>query len=288
MLSAENLLAKLGALDDIVLRKIAAAITDPDQIVALADEAETQSQDAAEDVDLADTKIGVALDLLEDIERRRSAYLDIIRSLSALSGEADQAALNEYRAKLEQLDKEQADAEKASKRAIPARDRAARHQQTLQTLTRFRDRWVFYDTNNPHAVAAGEGKLDKTMDPFDAADLLGITVEELEETGIDLNTTYFKSPDDPTLDPFKDAVDEVSTEDVIYLLLRRLPYERKRQMLQDLRVIVRIKHPWPKEERKQRGFTPISERVSVQLLATREEISTYQVGAQLAKPNTSV
>ena len=55
---------------------------------------------------------------------------------SALSGDADQAALNEYRAKLAQLDKDQTDAEKVSRRAVPARDRAARHQQTLQTLTR--------------------------------------------------------------------------------------------------------------------------------------------------------
>ncbi len=68
-------------------------------------------------------------------------------------------------------------------------------------------------------------------------------------------------------DPFFDA-DIVTTADVVFTLLQRLPCERVRKLLRTLNAVVKVTRPRPRAEVAERGQTLPAERVSLEVLGT--------------------
>ncbi len=269
-----------SAVDAITLRKVATVLSDPEQIVALADAAEAQAEQAAAAVDLADTKLAVMSELVAQTEQEREGYLSAIKSLSAIPG--NENTITDLRAKLARLDLAIAQARESATRALPEYERAQRRQQMLDRISRFRNEDTIIDLLDievggeirtivqkvTHIKGSGERKLNMSVQVEDAAELLGMSEATIRAMGTDGGVRLVENPE---ADPEGAWIESIETWKVIYLLLQKAPHARVRQLLRDLGVQVLIKHPWPKEERAVRGRTPPAERVIVKFLADPQD-----------------
>ena len=264
--------------DDMTLRTIAQTLANPEQIIALADAADERAVDAADAVEMVDTKLAVQRELEVEIERARADHLAAIAALGALAGHEDMVA--KLRAELVQLDRDAEQAQAAHERALPEHECALRRQRMLDRISHFRNRQTILDlsrfdqdgtatlTNIP---GSGERVLERMLDLTAAADLLGMSEDEVRALG--LHTVA---------DDEEGWVEQIETEEVLYRLFKNAPYERLRQMIDDLGVRVTVAPPWAKEARAIRGYTPAEARVRVRLLSDPEE------SASIAKPSAIV
>jgi DNA invertase Pin-like site-specific DNA recombinase len=282
--------------DNITLRQVARALSDPNKLVALADAAEEQAMVARDAVDMADTKLEVYREMEAEIEKARTGRVDAIKTLSAIPGHEDMIAT--LRAELIQLDREYEQAKESHTRAVPELERAKRRQQILERISRFRNEGSIIELLDSEEggelqtivkkitriEGSGERELLTSLDLAVAADLLGMGEADLR--AMDIHTVKGKLVEEPETDPDGVWIEDIETWKVIYLLLKKAPHAWMRQLLDDLGVRVYIKPPWTKEERAERGFTPASERVIVRLLADPNDDN--QVRPSETKPNTSV
>jgi DNA invertase Pin-like site-specific DNA recombinase len=222
---------------------------------------------AAGTVEMVETKLAVQRDLAAEIERARADHLAAIAALGALPGHEDMVA--KLRAELVQLDRDADAAASAHARALPEQERAARRQRMLERLSRIRHQqtWVNDSAGTVTVMGDGERVLKKTLGLSVATDLLGMSEDEVRALG--LHTVVGGE---------EGWVEEIKTEEVLYRLFKNAPHERLRQMVDDLGVRVYIAPPWTKEERALRGLTPLSERVTVQLLDPMEGVSVAMPG----------
>jgi hypothetical protein len=250
--------------DDLTLRTIAATLSDPERVLALADRADAQAAGAADDVELAETKLAVQRDLAAEIEHARADYLAAIAALGALPGHEDMVA--KLRAELVQLDRDANAANDAHARALPEQERAARRQRLLERLSRFRNQrtWVNISVGTVTTTGDDERVLRPTVDVATAAEVLGMSEADVRALGIHEVTGFLDEGDTG------EWVEEIKTEEVLYRLFKNAPHDWLRQMIDDLGVRVYIAPPRTKEERAVRGLTPLTERVSVRMLDATE------------------
>jgi hypothetical protein len=131
----------------------------------------------------------------------------------------------------------------------------------LERLSRFRNQqtWVNVSAGTVRVTGDGECIVKRTLDVGVAADLLGMSADEVRALGL-----HSVAGDE------EGWVEEIKTEEVLYRLFKSAPHERLRQMIDDLGVRVYIAPSWTKEERAVLGLTPLAERVTVRLLDPME------------------
>ncbi len=278
-----NIPAKI--VDAITLRTVARALTDPEELVALADAAEAQSARAAAEVERAETTLAVCGELETELEKTRDGYLSAIAVLSAIPG--NDATIMDLRVKLAHLDRDHAQAQAARVQALPAQVRAQRRQQFLDRLSHFRNAGgtINFATGEvTRRAGSGERVLYKTLDLDAAADMLGMTEAEVMATGIPLQVGWLV--EDPDAAPEGVPLASVAMADALYLLLTRAPHDRVRRLLRDLGVQVAIAPPRTKAERARLGggFTPAAERVPLSSWLSMKSRLRYVPKAETPAP----
>ncbi len=251
--------------DALVLELLQKALTQPEQVLALADAAEARYERATTETALADSALDAFQRRLDEIPAERAKY---VRVISVLDPQTDADDIARYRARVRQLDEDQAEAEKELEAARPRRDRAIRRQELLQALTNYRFH-IDWDTDT--IVKESEPRLAKWIDADVASELLGDPPlgEQFNE--------YLRTHGKPTLDPEmaeseahmlleQNGMWNRPREEVIGLLLKYAPPERVRKLLRDLDAKVLISRPRPPEERALHGLTPVEERVTLSIL----------------------
>ena len=147
----------------------------------------------------------------------------------------------------------------------------------LERLSHFRNRrtWVNVSAGTVKVTGEGERVLERTVNVATAAELLGMSEDEVRALGIHEEKGFLQEDDaQPGV-----LVEEIKTEEVLYRLFKSAPHERVRHMIDDLGVRVYIAPPRTKEERAIHGLTPLSERVAVRLLDPMEGGSTTMPSA---------
>jgi hypothetical protein len=241
----------------------------------LADAVEQQSAQAAADIDRAETALAVYREMDAIREKARASYVEANAALSAISGNAYRVPTADLRAKLAQLDKEQAKANEDCKQVTLEYERALRRKKMLDRLSRFTRRHGIIDLDDETRKIKvanednGEHVMYKSLDLDAAAELLGMTEAEVKATHIPVNVASLV--EDPINDPDREWLRLVDTKNLILMLLHHAPHVSVRRLLHDLNVRVLIKHPRTKEERALHGFTPHEERVVVQFLVNQSE-----------------
>lgn len=275
------------ATDQIVLLTVARALTDPEQLLELADKADQQATQATADAVRAETELEVYYELDAKREAEREQCLKAIESLSALAGDAYHDTISDLRAQLARLDQEQTRATEERKRAIPQLqyqlECARRRAQILERLTWVKDKYhhILDQDGKPTGRMSISSRPGLTVDgdPVrvlrpsvsleEAAEILGVSKEDFtSETGIPVNRWWAGYAAD---DPDGKVEADVSTQHVVYYWLYNAPHDYVRQLLRDLNVKVLIKPPRTKEERALHGLTPPKERVIVKFLADPNE-----------------
>ncbi|HEX8981827.1 MAG TPA: recombinase family protein [Ktedonobacterales bacterium] len=265
--------------DQIVLYALAKTLTDPQQLLDLADKAEQQAAVWEEDAERAAGKIDIYQRLDSEREKKRAGYLKAIDALSADPDSHEMIA--DLRMKLAQLDQEQIAAEEDRKRSVPHLERqleiARRRRALLERLRRARGNngRYFIMAGAKRTETAKQGTAERLLlDELsleEAAAILGVDKEAFTaETGIPVGWTGITHEwDGPEAG---EEESHVKTTHLVNYWLANAPHDYVRQLLRDLNVKVYIKPPRTKEERALHGLTPHAERVVVRFLAdpTRE------------------
>lgn len=247
-----------AAVDRLTLRLLAEALTDPEQILALADANHQRLTDTTLVVEVATSHLEAMRARMAELDAEATKLTNAITALSQVAGMEE--TVGELRAKLAALAPERERAEAAHTRALPSRERAAERAALLRQLFTERD-FVFdfatgksWEQGEPHVT------LPATLTLAQAAALLNMPEEKLAR--IATPVWIVEDPDHPDAAEVTFVVDR---DEVVYLMLRRMPYEQLRQLLYDLQVTVRVSHPRSKAERATRGQTPVAERVAVEV-----------------------
>jgi|GEM_PF-5655321 DNA invertase Pin-like site-specific DNA recombinase len=246
------------AVDAEVIRQLAHALTDPEDILRLADAAEAQIADATVDARLGEAALAAATKRLADLGAQRQDLLAALDALGRIAGMDNQLA--EIRQRLTRLDAECAEATEAARDASPRHDRAVARAAFLRAMFTQRTRVINF------ALAAGATDADDDpwldigthMECSRAAALLGVTEEALQATGIPIEYDRVDG----------DIERQVATEQVVRLLLTRLPRDRFRAILRDFGATVYVKRGRARADWLRLGSLPMAERVTLQLLGT--------------------
>jgi hypothetical protein len=248
--------------DTEVIRQLAHAITDPEDILRLADAAEAQIAGATVDARLREAALAAATKRLGDLGAQRQDLLAALDALSRIVGMDNQLA--EIRQRLTRLDAEYAEATEAAHDASPRHDRAVARAAFLRAMFTQRTRIINF------ALTAGATDADKDHDDDPwldigahiecsrAAALLGVSEEALQATGIPVEYDRVDG----------DIERHVATEQVVRLLLTRLPRDRFRAILRDFGATVYVKRGRARADWLRLGSLPMAERVTLQLLGT--------------------
>jgi hypothetical protein len=265
--------------DALALKLLAKALTDPEQLLVLADAAEQQAADARVDADLAASELAASHKRVSEITAEQDALLAAQTALSRVPGMDKQ--IQDIRDRLAQLDKEHEQAKEASTQAIPRRDHANERAEFLRHIFSRQDFRLHFTTWNDGTegleLTATE-VLDDTGKPIlefqedmvlaDAARLLNLSEEE---AGALLPVRPLSQYGDERADGTYEALWTeyfIPTVDVIELVLRRAPRERVRKLLHDLDAVVMVKRGGNWAEYVEHGPTPLEGRVYLQLLGT--------------------
>ncbi len=257
-----------------VLNLMAVLLVDPELLLKLADAAEVQ---ANTEVALASAAEASYQQQLREIEARRTQLEIALKALSSAFGADTGVAIQSVRDNLAHLDQDRLDAEQARDNAAPRKVRALQRHELLKAVSAHRTMLVNLGDENwtlesgkvlkPGEMAhEGNMVVGRSLWASTAAELLGVSEDELPmPVEVDYLPQYTgePDPDDPEL-PLITGYEinkTVSRADVIYYLLRAAPRERIRTLLRDLGVVVVVKRPRSRGEWRERGSTPVRERV---------------------------
>ncbi|HET8906639.1 MAG TPA: zinc ribbon domain-containing protein, partial [Ktedonobacterales bacterium] len=278
--------------DALALKLLAKALTDPEQVLALADAAEQQAADASVDADLAASELAASHKRLSEITAEQDALLAAQAALSRVPGMDKQ--IQDIRGRLAQLDKECEQANEESTRAIPRRDHANERAEFLRHIFTQHKFWL-------HVTTGDDGIEDIDFITTDVLDDAGKPILAIREEIVLANAARLLNVPEEDAEallpvrPLSQYGDEladgtyevllteyfVRTVDVIELLLRRAPHERVRKLLHDLDAVMMVKRGRNWAEYAEHGPIPLEDRVYLQLLGT------VQVGTDVTTLNTS-
>lgn len=244
--------------DPLAIKLLARALTDPEQILALADAARTQEADATADMALAAARLASATERLHALAAERGNLMAALAALGALEGMDAEVAT--VRARLEALDGERAELDALTAQALSQRgaasDRAAFLRQMFSVRT-----WVAnFATGEVTATGEPFLAIGGTMNVAQAAALLECTEGDiaalLPTTRVVLN--------DGMVEP-----DDVLTRDVVEQMLLRLSRDALRAVFRKLQAVVLVSRPYPRAARNGHWTRP-EDRVALQLLQAVE------------------
>ena len=245
--------------DALVLRLLAHVLTDPEQIIALADAATTRHADAVATSEIAGAKLeGYG-------ERRKAIATDLHRLVGKLrlsdpTNEDDAEDIARYRERIARLESEQGAIDVQMAQLAPERDRALDRQAFLRRLFTARAEWINFETGERGATGPATLRIRRDLLLHQAAALLGVRGEE-DVTLPREQVRIVYDQDDPASEV--EEFETVATLDVVLHLLAHAGRERVRALLRDLEVWVEISRPRSAAERALHGRTPVEERVVV-------------------------
>jgi len=275
--------------DALVLRLLAFALTDPEQVIALADATAQRHAAAVATAEIASTKLTGYAERLTKIADERARLVKHLQLCDPHNPD-DAEDIARYRERIARLDEEQRGIEAEMERLGPVRARAGERAAFLRELFTVRDAVLkFHGPGQLPTVNAGsESHLSigsfvqlpgKDGEPIrysrltlaQAAALLGVPESEIDLPvgGVD----WFADEVDDEVRDFLDRWDSlgwlnrlentVDATDVIYSLLQRTPHKRLRRLLKDLGAVVEIARPRSKAERQRLGRRPVEDRVTL-------------------------
>jgi DNA invertase Pin-like site-specific DNA recombinase len=269
--------------DALALRLLAKVLTDPEEILKLADAAEASYSAATTQAELSTAHLDAIDTHLAKIATQREGYRTALSALGKIPGAEAMAA--EIQENLARLDEEARAAEAERGSVTPRREIALQRQEFLRSLFMVRDRLHsgFYFPKSfseppPPNPYVGEPHLHigKTISVEKAAELLGVPEEEVpgQRDGGWLN--------EDSAHPEKAVhLVDVETREVVYSLLRRAKPENLHRLLRELDVTVLVSRPRTREEWRQLGDTPISQRVALKIGLVEVRIDSGNVSALL-------
>ncbi len=257
--------------DDLALRLLAKALTNPEKILELANAAEQQAADATIDAELAASALAAYRKRLAEIANQQD---ELLTAQAALSRVPDMdAQIADIRRKLVQLDQEREQAQLESTQASPRHDVAHERAEFLRGLFMQRDFILNWATNEVEFAGGPALDIGPTIAFSHAAHLLNMTEDELRATRI------------PVIGPHEGIPDlDVETEHVLYLLLRRSPRERVRKLLRDLNAVILVRRGRTRADFLTQGAIPLTERVQLQLLGAVHVRTDVANVTRLARP----
>jgi hypothetical protein len=240
-------------------------VLDPEKMLQLADASGVQYTLALEDIE---RNAGRLADL-----KKRSGELEALRKVyqknqASLEQIGDREMAQMYSGRLEQVASELAEIDQEIQAIGPRQSRAAERAAFLENLRSIRSVTVDFGKGE---IVAREFKpgLKRTLGTDIALRLLG--VEQLNQ--------YRESQGQPPLPAdwtvnVKEVEEmmttdqwEVPTPEVLVQLMRKAPHAEVRKLLRELGVKVLVSRPRGKSE----GYTPISERVTVELFSSSQQ-----------------
>jgi DNA invertase Pin-like site-specific DNA recombinase len=288
-----------GAVDNLVLRLLAYALTDPEQTLKVADAADAHARRAAAAAELAAVRLDAYREQLREIEQKRAKYERII---DLLDMNEDEEEIASYQAKLAALNRQRDRIEAEAHAAAPAHERANERDTMLRLLQEGGLVCGWFSTPD------GRPSDDMTkFHPFrelkvwDARRMLGLpSLGELYNQrrvarGLDalddLDAEWTAREKLVTYDEDADGnevvigSDTVSMAEVAFHLLRHvMPHAEVRRLLRNLKAVVEISHPRSPAERTHAGKTPLAERVAVYLMTEDRQPGQPVVGLRLQMP----
>jgi DNA invertase Pin-like site-specific DNA recombinase len=230
------------AVDELVLKLLAFALTDPEQVAALADANAQRRAKAVAAVEITTAKLTGYRERLAQLASDRQRQVKKL-ALSDPNNEDDAEDIARYRERLARIDAEQAEIEAAMALLTPAQARASERAAFLRNLELGRQRFT------EHADIPGLHYPYREMSVAQAASLIGMPEDHVQ--------AQFGAQ------PAEDGTNIIPSINVVYWLLRRTPRDQVRKVLRDVGAIVEISRPRPPAERAEYGLTPIAERVAL-------------------------
>jgi hypothetical protein len=252
-------------LDGLVLHLIAATLVDPEQMLRLAGASGAQYSQALEDFERNAGRLADLKKRLGELEASKSVYQKNRASLEQI-GDKEMAQM--YSERLAAVASEQSEIEQELQAIGPRQSRAAERAAFLENLRSIRSVTVDFGKGEFVAREFKPG-LKRTLGTDIALRLLG--VEQLNQ--------YRESQGQPPL-PADWAANleevehlmltdqwEVPTPEVLVQLMRKAPHAEVRKLLRALGGKVLVSRP----RGKATGYTPISERVTVELFSNSQQ-----------------
>jgi hypothetical protein len=211
-------------LDRLVLSMIAHVLSDPEMLCNWADANESQMEQATREVALADAKLDVLRQRVNDLTADAKRYQ---RVLEALDSVKDSEEIMSYRDKLQKVAEAREQAQADLIAALPKHEHVRERERLLRALRYWSEEW-------PHVQRETRPTVD-----------------------------FASTPLAPLLPHVGDNPLFTSDSATIYAALEVMPHDLKRRLLRDLNVQVLVSRPRSRAERAEHGSTPLSERVVV-------------------------
>jgi len=283
--------------DALARRLLAKALTDPEKILELASAAEGKFAEANADALLAASALAAYHKRIATITEEHDMLRAALINLRGTTG--IDSVVQGIEMRLAELDSDREEAEDNYEHAIPLRDHAQARADFLRQVfmvqrhvIKIRPEGVTISPRDPELrigyhdlrrTADGELERYTRITVLEAATLLGVSVDELEamelpiERGQEVDVEIDYEVWGTEMMP-----DTVASEDVIELLLAKMPRDRVRKMLHDLDAVVKVTRGRTRAE-IQAGVAkvPLAKRVYLELLGT------VQVRTDVKKLKTS-
>jgi DNA invertase Pin-like site-specific DNA recombinase len=242
--------------DKLAIRLLAKAMTDPQQILALASAAEEKMAEAAIEASLSASALAAYHQRLAQIVAQQDELLRALEALARVSGMERQ--VSDIRARLAELDRDRAEAEGDRAKAAPQQAQAAAREAFLRQVFTLRGSIINFALGAEESDGDPLLHVGPSMRLDQAALLLGMSEDDVRAAGIPVEQDTV----DGVIEP------QVATERVVRLLLERLGRDRLRKLLGDLGAVVMVKKGRTRAEYLEQGAVPLSKRVRLQLLGT--------------------
>jgi DNA invertase Pin-like site-specific DNA recombinase len=243
--------------DNYVLNRVADTLSDPEQVLALADSAEAQMAEASVEARLSVAALAAYQAQVAQITAQQDELVKALDALSHVPGM--QAQMAEVRSRLAQLDHDLTQAHADHANAQPRHALAAERAALLRALFTQRESIISFALGEEQ-IAEGEPWLHigRVMRLDQAAALLRMSEADVRATGVPVEEDKV----DGVIEP------QILTTFVVRLLLRRMPREALRALLRNLKVVALVRRGRSREEYRALGAMPLSERVQVEVMGS--------------------
>jgi DNA invertase Pin-like site-specific DNA recombinase len=246
--------------DALVLRLLAFALTDPEQVIALADATAQRHAAAMATAEIAATKLEGYAERLPQIADERTRLVKRMQLCDPHNPD-DAEDIARYRERIARLDQEQDDIEAEMARLGPVRVHADERAAFLRRLFTVRTHYFNFATSKRGEHGDPHLHIGSQLPLHQAAALLGVAESELD-LPITRGDWFDYTTDDGTT-VHEQIADSIDTADVLYSLLQRTPHSRLRRLLKDLGAVVEIARPRSKADRQRLGRRPVEDRVTL-------------------------
>lgn len=263
------------AVDALVLKLVAEAVTDPGKLIQLADAAEREYHAAHTDAEIAAAALDTYRERLEAIAVERTRR----QKMLALCNEPDDAEMIKgLRTRIAHLDREEDDIHASATQSVPRHERANERQFLL-------DRLRHANLNLYYEDGAGQPVYVREMPTPNALKWLGLpSPDELGGTMLPLGIVQALGMPLPLTGKRMDVLDWDRFDDeysewlrwgrvpMVYvaefMLKHVMPRDEVRRLLRALGVVAWVSPPRSRAEWRVHGMTPIHQRVGLELLGS--------------------